>query len=274
MLDITASIVLYKNERIELKKAIDSFLGTSLNVKLYLLDNSPTDDLKTVIVDSRVEYVFNNGNAGFGKAHNIALKKVLDTSTYHLVLNPDIYFPTATLERLKNFMDDYPAVGLVLPKVLFPDGTLQRLCRLLPTPTDLFFRRFMKWHTKNIDYYYEMHFADYNTMFEAPFLSGCFMFLRTEILKDIGFFDEKIFLYWEDLDLSRRVHAKYKTVYYPNVFIYHGYKRGAHKSLALLLISIKSLLYYFKKWGWIDHEREKINRRIIDSHLKNQTLPI
>jgi hypothetical protein len=204
----------------------------------------------------------------------VVLKKVLELSKYHLVLNPDISFSPITLEEIMRFMDNSPEVGLVLPKVLFPDGTLQRLCRLLPKPADLFFRRFMKSHTKNIDYYYEMHFADYDTTFEAPFLSGCFMFLRTEILKDIGFFDEKIFLYWEDLDLSRRIHAKYKTIYYPKAIVYHGYKRGAHKSFNLLLASVKSLLYYFKKWGWIDHERAKINKRIIDLHLKNHTLPL
>ena len=268
MFDITGSIVLYNSDRIELKKAIDSFLNTSLNVKLYLVDNSPTDDLKDITYDPRVEYIFNNGNVGFGKANNVALRRAIGNSKYHLVVNPDIYFLENTLEKIKIFMDRNPDVGLVLPKVLYPDGSLQRLCKLLPTPADLFLRRFMKSRTKNVDYYYEMHFADYNTTFEAPFLSGCFMFIRTAILEDIGFFDEKMFLYWEDLDLSRRIHMRHKTIYYPEAFVYHGYKRGAHKNFNLMVISIRSLVYYFNKWGWLDRERKRINKRIMDSQIK------
>jgi len=268
MFDITASIVLYNTERIELKKAIDSFLNTSLNVKLYLVDNSPTDDLKDITDDPRVEYIFNNSNVGFGKANNVALSKAMGNSNYHLVFNPDIYFGENTLEKIKIFMDQNTDVGLVLPKVLYPDGKLQRLCRLLPMPTDLFLRRFIKSRTKNVDYFYEMHFADYNTTFEAPFLSGCFMFIRTAILKDIGFFDEKMFLYWEDLDLSRRIHMRHKTMYYPEACIYHAYKRGAHKNFNLMVISIRSLIYYFNKWGWLDGERKRINKRIMDRHIK------
>jgi GT2 family glycosyltransferase len=269
MFDITASIVLYKNDRVELKKAIDSFLNTSLHVKLFLIDNSPTDKLKDISNDERIEYVFSNGNVGFGKAHNVALKKVLETSKYHLVLNPDISFPPSTLEEIMRFMDTSPEVGLVLPKVLFPGGELQRLCRLLPTPFDLFVRRFLKSFTKKVDYYYEMQFADYDSIFEAPFLSGCFMFLRSKILKDVGFFDENMFLYFEDLDFSRRIHAKYKTIYYPKVFIYHEYKRGAHNSLNLLFISVRSLFYYFSKWGWFDSDRKKINKRTLDKFPKS-----
>ena len=213
--------------------------------------------------------LFNNGNLGFGRAHNIALQKAAHESKYHLVLNPDISFPRMTLERIKNFMDNDHSIGLLLPKVLFPDGRLQRLCRLLPTPADLFFRRFLKPFTKNVDFYYEMHFADYNTTFEAPFLSGCFMFLRSNILKEVGFFDDNIFLYFEDLDLSRRINQRFKTLYYPEVFVYHRYERGAHKSFRLLVRSIKSVLYYFNKWGWIDQERKKVNKRIVDLHLNN-----
>lgn len=270
MFDITSSIVLYKSDRVELRKAIDSFLRTSLNVRLYLVDNSPTDELKDIIHDTRVEYIFNNGNVGFGKANNVALRKVLGTSKYHLMLNPDISFPENTLETIKDFMDRNQEVGHVLPKILYPDGSLQRLCKLLPTPADLFLRRFMKSNVRDVNYYYEMHFADYNTTFEAPFLSGCFMFIRTEVFEQVGLFDEKMFLYWEDLDLSRRIHKGFKTVYYPEVFVYHEYKRGAHKNFNLMIVSIKSLIYYFNKWGWFERERRKINMKTMDSILKKK----
>lgn len=271
MLDITASIVLFKSNPQEVKQAIDSFLNTSLNVRLFLVDNSPTDDLRALSSDPRVEYIANLKNIGFGAAHNIALKNALGDSRYHLVLNPDISFPANTLEPIKRYMDENPEVGLLLPKILYPDGSLQRLCKLLPKPSDLFLRRFMKSASQDADYLYEMHFADYNKRFEAPFLSGCFMFLRTEKLNETGMFDENIFLYWEDLDLSRRFFQVARNMYFPDVVVYHGYKRGAHHNYKLLLLSIKSLVYYFNKWGWFDNERKKINKRIIDLHTQSKS---
>src|SRR5688572_7805687 len=90
--DITASIVLYKNDTNEVNKAINSFLNTKLRIKLFLVDNSPNDSLQTLASDPRVEYIFSNGNKGFGSGHNVALRKAKDIAPYHLVLNPDISF--------------------------------------------------------------------------------------------------------------------------------------------------------------------------------------
>jgi len=104
----------------------------------------------------------------------------------------------------------------------------------------------------------------------VPFLSGCFMFFRTQVLKDIGLFDENIFMYMEDIDINRRIHAKYKTIYYPNVSVYHEYERGSHKNLRLLRISIESSIKYFNKWGWFfDKQRNIMNNKILeDTHYE------
>ena len=72
-IDIIGSIVLYQNDVEELKEAIESFLNTSLNVKLYLIDNSPTNELSKQFSDPKIEYIFNNGNIGFGAGHNVAI---------------------------------------------------------------------------------------------------------------------------------------------------------------------------------------------------------
>ena len=66
------------------------------------------------------------------------------------------------------------------------------------------------------------------------------------------------------MDLTRRIHKKYKTLYYPCVSIYHTFTRGSRKSLRLLIIHIQSIIKYFNKWGWIkDEERKKINRNVM-----------
>ena len=72
---ITSCIVLYRNDIMMLQEAINSFLNTDLNVKLYLVDNSPTDELSILVTDSRIEYIHNAANPGFGASHNVAIQK-------------------------------------------------------------------------------------------------------------------------------------------------------------------------------------------------------
>src|SRR5438045_6492966 len=98
MHQLTCSIVLYKNDISVLNKAIESVLQTNLDIKLYLIDNSPTDDLRKIACAKTIDYVFNNKNFGFGNAHNIALQKAVESAPYHLVLNPDIEFENGLLE--------------------------------------------------------------------------------------------------------------------------------------------------------------------------------
>jgi len=88
---INASIVLYHNKKEQSSKLIHNLLNTRHILKLYLIDNSSNNDLKELSgLDNRIEYTFNNGNLGFGKAHNIALRKSIgENDPYHLVLNPD-----------------------------------------------------------------------------------------------------------------------------------------------------------------------------------------
>ncbi len=97
-----ATIVLFEDNDESLKKAIFSFLNTSLDVKLYLVDNSSTPRLQYLQkLDSRIEYIYTGKNLGFGKAHNIAMRKSIEeNANYHLVLNPDIYFEAGVLEEL------------------------------------------------------------------------------------------------------------------------------------------------------------------------------
>lgn len=265
--NITASIVTYNNNQKTLSQAIQSFLNTSLKIHLYIVDNSPTNVLHDICIDNNVTYIFNNANIGFGAAHNIAMRLTADISEYHLVLNPDVYFERDTLEKLYRFMNDSPNVGLVMPKVLYPDGSVQYLCKLLPTPEDLILRRFIKWNRRKLEKnnnLFELRFTEYNRQMEVPYLSGCFMFIRNSVLKQVGLFDERIFMYSEDLDLSRRIHLIAQTVFYPSAIVYHHFAKGSHKSLKLLWHAIYGNIVYFNKWGWIkDPQRNKINNETL-----------
>jgi GT2 family glycosyltransferase len=163
-------------------------------------------------------------------------------------------------------MEDNKDIGLVMPKVLYPDGSLQYLCKKLPTPFDLIARRFLPsflkpLFQKRLDIY-EFKDQNYNAIMEVPYLSGCFMFIRTGVFKEIGMFDERIFMYIEDIDLCRRIGQKYKTIYYPEAIVYHEFAKESYKSKKLLKIHIDSTIKYFNKWGWFfDKDRKKINER-------------
>jgi GT2 family glycosyltransferase len=261
---ISGSIVLFKSDPAIVQEAVRSFLNGFSDSILYLIDNSPKDNLRQFFLNNpRIRYIFNDRNLGFGAAHNVALRQSINSSDYHVVLNPDVYFDPHVIPELVTLMDRNPEVGMVMPKVLYPDGTIQPTCRLLPSPAILFLRRFAlnKERIARKNNLYELTFSGYNKIMDVPFLSGCFMMLRSAVLKEVGLFDENIFLYTEDIDLTRRIHRRYRTVFFPEVSIFHIHARGSYKSFRPFLLHMKSAITYFNKWGWFhDAERETINQ--------------
>lgn len=268
MIKVSASLVIYHNKKEQIKKAIYSFINTDVKVKLYLIDNSSNDNLKELMdIDSSIEYIFNGANLGYGKAHNIALKKSISAGIqYHLILNPDISFNPEIIKKIINYLDNNNDVGLLMPKVLNIDGSIQYLAKLLPSPIDLIFRRFLsfnKWFIKRNNIY-ELRFSGYDKIMTIPNLSGCFMFLRISILLETGLFDERYFMFLEDHDFSRRIHKKHKTIYYPEVEITHEHAKGSYKFNKLFLYHIVSAIRYFNKWGWFfDNSRKEINKKTL-----------
>ncbi len=259
------SIVLFNHTVAEIEVLVQLFRQSELTNELYLIDNSPCFNLDFSKLPAT--YIFNNGNnIGYGAAHNIAIRKTIEQNIpYHLVINPDISFIPDILSEIVDFMDKNTEIGHLMPKVFYPDGQIQYLCKLLPTPFDLIFRRFLPsgWTRKRRDFF-EMRWSGYDKIMDVPYLSGCFMFFRTEALKEVGLFDERFFMYPEDIDLTRRMHRKFRTVFYPFVNIVHNHTQSSYFNLKMLGIHIVNMIRYFNKWGWIfDKERRQINRKIL-----------
>ena len=270
MYDITASIVLYKTPLDQLIGIIDCLKGTMLRLKLYLVDNDGSIDYTPMLKMDKIAYIKTGQNLGYGAGHNVAIREAIHESLYHVVLNPDIRFQRGVLEEIIKFMDYNPTVGQLMPRVVYPDGELQHLCKRLPTPLDLFIRRFVpiKRICETIDFHLELRSFSYDQIVSAPYLSGCFMFFRTAALMKAGFFDERFFMYPEDIDLTRRIHRHYKTVFYPYVTIIHDHAKESYKSLKMLKIHTLNLIRYFNKWGWIiDRERAEFNRQVLKECL-------
>lgn len=256
MYDISASIVTYNTKLDDLEKVIKSFFNTDLRVHLYISDNSQNNNLKKFIEEipkENITYIFNNKNGGYGWGHNRVIEKVIKKSKYHMILNPDIYYESGVIEELFNYMENNRDIGNIMPMVRYPNGEIQYLCKRIPKPKDLFLRKFCPFKSiieKN-NYKYEMRESGYNKIMDVPTLSGCFMFIRNEVFEKVGLFDERYFMYMEDFDLSRRIHEKYRTVYYPKVQIIHAHAKESFKNKKLSKVHLKSAIKYFNKWGWL-----------------------
>jgi len=189
------------------------------------------------------------------------------SSDYHVVLNPDLIFEPSVIDSLVKYANNHSDVVYMLPKVVYPDGKIQYLCKLLPTPFDLIFRRFLPQigFIKRRNDLYELRFFGYNKIINPPCLSGCFMFMRTSTLEKYNlFFDENFFMYCEDFDLMRRLHRIGKTIFYPDVTIIHNHNHGSYKNKKMLMMHIRSACKYFNKYGWLfDTERRTLNKKIL-----------
>ena len=277
---ITASIVTYNNNLLDLEGILRSLLISPVQ-KLWIIDHSDTftrlegelqeykrkDDeyLKHEGRGFQLEYL-KEENTGYGSGHNVALRLAMEEgSQYHLVVNPDVWFGAEVIPALWRLMEEDDTIALVMPKVLFLNGSVQCLAKLLPTPMDLFCRFFVpgKLISKRNDRF-ELKHSGYNREMNVPFLSGCFMFLRMSALKSEGIFDERFFMYMEDVDITRRLHAKYKTLFFPSVSIYHRFSRLSYHKWRLSLVHMISVVKYFNKWGWMyDSGRRRFNKRLL-----------
>ena len=266
-LNLTISVVLYNTPVQHLEALFASLSYVEANYKLYFIDNSPVDYLSQYLIGRHgVVYVHRPDNPGYGAGHNAAIHASMeDGSIYHLILNADISFDSDIVSQMISYMDDNEEVGQMMPKILNSDGSIQYLCKLCPSPFDLFLRRFVpdKFSRKNLEKF-TLRKTGYDKIMFVPYLSGCFMFLRRAALKDVGLFDERFFMYPEDIDITRRIAMKYDTIFYPLVSVRHEYGGASKKSLKMFVAHSYNLIKYFNKWGWfIDNERKYLNLKTL-----------
>ncbi|MGB3470874.1 MAG: glycosyltransferase family 2 protein [Erythrobacter sp.] len=264
--DVVASCVLFKTPLAEVERLCTQLAQSNLRLHLVLVDNSPVP-LKLAPFDpQRVTILRPGKNVGYGRANNIAMKATKGWSRYFLILNSDLTFHGTGLDRMVAYMDAQPDVALTAPRVCYPDGRTQTLCRLLPTPLDLFGRQFRpsSQATERRDRKYEFRDWSYDHPAQFPFLSGCFLLARRKCIEEVEGFDERFFLYGEDLDLSRRLHGIGRTMFVPAFTIAHDYRSQSSKSLRLTILKLQNLARYFTKWGWLqDAERDAVNAEVV-----------
>lgn len=262
-LSIVTSLVLYQHTLADIQTTLDSLLRTDSVDKVILVDNGGCDWADR-LDNVKISYIKAERNGGFGYGHNLAMHQYAHLSDYLLICNPDIDLDPDELEKLVAVAKSSSA-GLFSPKIVYPDGTDQYGQRLLPTPLNLFARRFLPQSVSNkLDDKYLLKALTINKPAPIPNVSGSFMLFRSECLLALGGFDERYFMYMEDIDLSRRCAIKFGTLYVPNACVIHEHQQASYKNKALLKAHIISAIKYFNKWGWMfDRQRRRINNETI-----------
>ena len=221
-------IIVNYNVRFFLEQCIYSIKQAShkWNVEIFVVDNQSTDDSVSMIQNlfPEIHLIVNQENVGFSKANNQALK--LAKGQYVLFLNPDTLISEDTLKVCFDFMNKQPIAGACGVRHLSGSGNyLPESKRGLPSPWVSFCKMsglcyfFPK--SKKFAGYYLGH-LDANRTQEIEVLSGAFMFVRKSVLDQIGGFDERFFMYGEDIDLSYRITQSGNTIHYlPQSSIIH-----------------------------------------------------
>lgn len=228
----------------------------SAKLASYLVvDNASVDNSLECLAKVCPEAVLvsNNKNVGFGRANNQLLEHL--QGKYALLLNTDAFVAPDTLAKTIEYMDAHPDCGVLGVRLVGRDGDLQPCCRYFPTPLNVFvgrtgLGRFFP-GLKMVD---EMTW-DHDSVRECDWLPGCFYLVRREVLDQVGLFDPRYFLYYEEVDHCKRVkQAGWKVVYYPHTTVVHiggeSSKSVAELDAASRQIStlqIESELLYFRK---------------------------
>ena len=272
---LAVTLVLFKPDQAKLHQCLQSLMGSKgISLSVHVLDNSPSPlpDSFLATYQGKIEYIYGGHNVGFGAGHNQLFQRLFNTgkapAKYTLVLNPDAYFGPDLLASLLQRMEADPRIGLCIPRIANPDDSIQLVNKRLPSPAVMFLRPFVAQYKllntllKPSMRRYLLQDMDLNRPLTCPFISGCFMFFRTSVLQELKGFDDRYFLYMEDVDLSRRAATKGLNVVFSDLTCNHHWERAAYKNKKLFRILVHSAFKYFTKWGWVfDCEGARLNKQ-------------
>ncbi len=206
---------------------INNYLKTLLTAlpeksEVIIIDSNSTDKtvdkIRDFILshrDSDINLYTQKENIGFGKGNNLAASKA--SGKYIFLLNPDTEVKSDALEKLIEFAEDHQNVGLVAPKLVQSDGKVQPSVRKLPSILGAIGEYYF-----GIKRMYEAYVPDTQSPVEVECVVGAAMLLRRELFLDLGGFNEEFFMYYEDIDLCKRIKdKKLKIFYLPSAEIIH-----------------------------------------------------
>ncbi len=261
MIDVSVVIVNYKTRGM-VKQGLKSLRSSrlSLNYEVFVVANGSSDGLPELV---RAEFpetrlIALEHNVGFAAGNNAAIVKA--KGKYVFVLNPDTLVNEGAIEAMYAYMEAHPEIGVLGPKLVHPDGKRQESAHRFPTPWIPVYRRTPFGKTsegrRELDRYF-LRDLDMRVPTDVDWVEGAAMFARREAIEEIGMFDERFFVYFEDADWCRRFWSGgWKVVYHPGIGIVHYHRRESADTLWFLApftnkvsrIHIASAINYFWKW--------------------------
>ncbi|GAB4367498.1 MAG: glycosyltransferase [Calditrichia bacterium] len=222
--------------------------------EIVVVDNASVDGSVPFLRKEfpHIKIIENRQNLGFARANNQALKIV--KGEYVVLINPDTVVQEDTFSRLLQFFEETPQAAAATCKIINPDGTFSVDCRhAVPTPSVAFWKVAglnKLFPRSKIFGQYNLTYLDANETYPVPAISGSFMMIKKKVLDTVGHFDERFFMYCEDIDLCHRINeAGFKIYYVPATQIIH-YKGESSKRGRLDYIRNfnHSLHEFFKKY--------------------------
>jgi len=223
--------------------------------QVLVVDNASKDGSPEMVARDfpEAELIGAGANLGFAKANNIGFKRA--SGSYVALINSDVVIHEKCIERLVEYLERHPTVGLVGPKILGGDGQVQPSCGRLPSPWNTMCRALA------LDGFLSQHHwfsrqairdSDPKAAAEVEVLSGCFWLARGEAVAQVGGLDERFFFYAEDLDWCKRMRdAGWQVAYVPEASATHF--GGGSSGNAPLRYSIEllraNLIYWRKHYG-------------------------
>lgn len=225
--------------------------------KVYVIDNNSEDSsLENInLLDIPLKLIRNNINKGFGAACNQGA--VISDSDYILFLNPDTVLYNDSLVKPLEFLNkkENSNIGVCGVKLINENHVIQKSCCTFPTV-----KHFIN-HSTGLNKIFPEKFPTYFMSYwnhdenkEVDHLIGAFYLIRSQIFKRIGGFDERFFVYLEDLDLSYRVNnLGYRTMYLSDAEAFHKGGGTSEQVKALrLFYSLRSRIQYaFKHFNYL-----------------------
>jgi len=234
---IAIQIVNYKTKSFLeplLTSIVKDISGSKVFAEISILDNDSGDDLSDLArrwKDRNVSVFMHDSNVGFGAGHNILARKT--EAEYILLLNPDMVFiEPDTVSRLLQTMIETQAT-VVGPRLLWPKDRRNRELHLL----ELDQLEQQPWDHGRDD---KRRYRIDSERCSVAWVSGAAFLIRRDAFEAISGFDEKFFLYYEEVDLCRRLRKQGKRIVYnPHIQILHYGSASANK---ISLYGFKSLL--------------------------------
>jgi len=213
--------------------------------EIIVVDNCSTDGTIELInkFENQVTIIHNTVRTGFSANNNQAIRRA--QGEYVFILNPDTSFDPHVVKDLIESAKTIKNLGLLAPQLVYPNGNIQPSCRRFPTLGSFLVRRtplrlFYKHSKLNEKHLMYDHTKDGE--FKADWVLGACMLVPMDVFDRIGLFDERYFLYVEDIDLCYRIHqANMDVVYTSRHQIVHRHlAESDHKLLG------KKSLHHFK----------------------------